>query len=98
VRQTARWQRIEQLVALMQGVLMARRKVLLEMNVPKDRLEAVVAALPCMRSPTISPLHGESGFAVKVAVDRDQVRTIVPLAKSLGATDILEYNLGKIVP
>lgn len=93
-----RWERIESFVALLRGVLLARRKVLLEMNVPKDRLDAVVRALPAMRSPTVAPLHGESGFAVKVAVDRDQVRTLVPLVKSLGASDILEYSLGKIIP
>jgi ATP phosphoribosyltransferase len=72
--------------------------VLLEMNVPRDRLDAVVKALPAMRSPTVAPLHGETGFAVKVAVDRDVVRTLVPLVKSLGASDILEYSLGKIIP
>jgi ATP phosphoribosyltransferase len=94
----ARWERIRHLVDLIRGVLLARRKVLLEMNVPHDRLEAVVKALPAMRSPTVAPLHGESGFAVKVAVDRDLVRTLVPLVKSLGASDILEYNLGKIIP
>jgi ATP phosphoribosyltransferase len=94
----ARAERVDQLVALVQGVLLARKKVLLEMNVPHDRLDAVVAALPCMRAPTVSPLHGESGFAVKVAVDRDAVRTLVPLVKSLGACDILQYHLEKIVP
>jgi ATP phosphoribosyltransferase len=100
VRQAApaRWERIEQLASLIRGVLLARRKVLLEMNVPRDRLDAVVKALPAMRSPTVAPLHGESGFAVKVAVDRDVVRTLVPLVKSLGASDILEYSLGKIIP
>jgi ATP phosphoribosyltransferase len=93
-----RWERIEQLAALVRGVLLAQRKVLLEMNVPRDRLDALVAALPCMRAPTVSPLHGEAGFAVKVAVDREAVRTLVPAIKALGASDILEYNLGKIVP
>lgn len=94
----ARRERVENLVALVKGVLLARQKVLLEMNVPRDRLDAVVAVLPAMRAPTVSPLHGESGFAVKVAVDRDLVRTLVPLVKSRGATDILQYNLEKIVP
>jgi ATP phosphoribosyltransferase len=51
-----------------------------------------------MRAPTVSPLHGEAGFAVKVAIDREAVRTLVPAIKALGASDILEYNLGKIVP
>jgi ATP phosphoribosyltransferase len=94
----ARWERIEQIVELVKGVLLARRKILLEMNVPRERLDAVVAALPAMRAPTVAPLHGASGFAVKVAVDRDEVRTLVPRVRALGAVDILEYKLEKIIP
>lgn len=90
--------RIEDLASLISGVLLARRKVLLEMNVPADRLEALVRTLPAMRSPTVSPLFGEQGFAVKVAVDRALVPGLLPSLRRLGATDILEYRLTKIVP
>ncbi len=93
-----KWRRIEEMRTLLDGVLLARRKVLLEMNCPKDRIEALVAALPCMRAPTVAALHGDEGYAVKVAVDRDVVPSLLPRIKALGAVDIIEYTLEKIVP
>ena len=50
-------------MVLVRSVLDARKRVMLEVNVPADRLEAVVAILPCMREPTIAPLHHDAGFA-----------------------------------
>jgi ATP phosphoribosyltransferase len=90
--------RIGDLKALIQAVLLARRKVLIEMNVPRDKIDVIVDALPAMRAPTVSPLHGESGFAVKIAIDRDAVPALLLQAKALGASDILAYDLKKIVP
>ena len=40
-------------------------------NAVADRLEALVAQMPSMRSPTVSPLYGEQGVAVKVAVPKN---------------------------
>jgi len=94
----ARWERIQHLVSLLKGVQLARRKVLLEMNIPKSDLEKVLAILPAMRSPTVSPLHGEEGYAVKIAVDREEIRTLVPQIQALGACDILQYQLEMIIP
>ena len=62
--------RIEHFVVLVRSVLDARKRVMLEVNVPPDSLESVVAILPCMREPTIAPLHHDAGFAVKAAVPR----------------------------
>jgi ATP phosphoribosyltransferase len=94
----AKWRRVEDLLVLLRGVLLARKKVLLEMNCARDKLEALVKALPCMRAPTVAELHGDSGYAVKVAVDRDIVPTLVPKIRALGAQDIIEYALEKILP
>lgn len=90
-------EKIKEMEMLFKSVLDARGKVMLEMNVPKEVFEAVINVLPCMRSPTISPLYGETGYAVKVAVDRDQVIKLIPLLRKLGATDILEYEFKKVV-
>ncbi|RMI01667.1 MAG: ATP phosphoribosyltransferase [Calditrichaeota bacterium] len=90
-------EKIEQLQMLFQAILDARRRVMLEMNVPPDRLEAIVAVLPCMRAPTVAPLYRDQGFAVKVAVRREQVAELIPRLKKMGATDILEYEFKKVV-
>lgn len=94
----AKRQKLDELVMLMQARLRADQKVLLEMNVSPEALEAIVAQLPCMRSPTVSPLHGETGFAVKVAVPKAEVARLIPQLAAAGARDILEYRLEKIVP
>jgi ATP phosphoribosyltransferase len=89
--------RIEELAMLFQAVLDARERVMLEMNVTADRFKALVSGLPAMRSPTISPLNGNDGYAVKIAVRKRDVPELIPKLKKLGATDIVEYDLRKVV-
>jgi len=90
-------EKIEELVMLFQAVLHARDRVMLEMNTSRDKLDAIVALLPCMRSPTVSPLYREQGFAVKAAVPRSEIVDLVPRLKKMGATDILEYEFRKVI-
>jgi ATP phosphoribosyltransferase len=88
---------INKLKMLFEAVLDARKKVLLEMNVPADKLEKLVKILPCMRSPTVAPLYKEEGYAVKIAVDKSDVLDLIPKLKKYGAKDILEYEISKVV-
>jgi ATP phosphoribosyltransferase len=91
-------EKIGEMALLLRSVLDARRRVMLEMNVPADKLEALIRALPCMRSPTVAPLYGQSGYAVKVAVERDKAARLIPRLKKMGACDILESRFEKVVP
>ncbi|MDR3342446.1 MAG: ATP phosphoribosyltransferase [Treponema sp.] len=90
--------RIEELAMLFKAVLDGRDKVMLEMNVPKARFAELVAGLPSMRSPTVAPLYGEEGYAVKIAVQKGEVSGLITRLKKLGAEDIVEYDLRKVVP
>ncbi|MBC8180570.1 ATP phosphoribosyltransferase [candidate division KSB1 bacterium] len=90
-------EKIEEMKMLFQAVLDARERVMLEMNVPKERFKEIVQELPCMRSPTVSELHGEQGYAVKIAVKKTEVVKLIPMLKKYGATDILEYEMRKVV-
>ena len=94
-----KWKRekIEQLKMLFTAVLNAKERVMLEMNVPPERLESLVKIIPCMRSPTVSPLFAGQGYAVKVAVKKQETLKLIPLLKKMGATDILEYELKKVI-
>ena len=89
---------IEGFVLVVRAVLEARRRVMVEVNVSAEQLEAVVAVLPCMRQPTVAPLHGNEGYAVKVAVLREVLPRLIPQIKARGGTDIVVYNLAQIVP
>jgi ATP phosphoribosyltransferase len=89
--------KIENLLLLIKSVLEARVRVLLEMNVAKERLSELMLVLPCMKSPTVAELYKESGYAVKVAVKKAEVKDLIPILKENGATDILVYKLEKVV-
>jgi ATP phosphoribosyltransferase len=89
--------RIEDLTTLLRSVLEARRRVMLEVNVDRDNLESVVAALPCMREPTIATLHGSGGYAVKAAVPRDALPRVILELRARGGTDIVVTPPSQIV-
>ncbi len=89
---------IDRFVLLLRSVLEARQRVMVEVNVTAARLEEVVAILPCMREPTIAPLHGDAGYAVKVAVPRERLPELIPEIKARGGTDIVVSTLAQIVP
>lgn len=88
---------IEQMRMVFTAVMNARKRVMLEMNVPLDRLREIVGILPCMRAPTVSHLYGEEGYAVKAAVRKEEIVKLIPRLKRMGATDILEYELKKVI-
>lgn len=90
-------EKLDQIVMLMKGKLNANQKVLLEMNVSRENFDALVKDLPCMQSPTISPLYNEEGFAVKIAVFSKEVPSLIPQLVALGAKDVIEYRLEKLI-
>lgn len=89
---------IDDMTMLLRSVLDARQRVMCEVNVSAERLEAVCAVLPCMREPTVSMLHGNSGYAVKAAVLRASLPALVPLIKATGGSDIVISALSQLVP
>ncbi len=97
MKDPAKKQKIMELKMLFEAVLAARDKVMLEMNVSKKNFEKLVAAIPSMKSPTVAPLYGDDGYAIKIAVKKGEVPTLLPKLRELGATDILEYALRKVL-
>jgi len=90
--------RIEDLVLVLRSVLEARSRVMFEVNVSEDCLQALVAVLPCMREPTISRLHSGGGYAVRSAVPRRDLPALIPVIRAKGGTDIVVTDLAQIVP
>ncbi len=89
---------MRQIRTLLEGVLDARGKVLVKLNVPTDRLESVIAVLPSMKSPTVNELFGGAGYAVESVVEKSGINVLIPALSDAGATDILELPISKIVP
>lgn len=94
---TAKREMIESFVVLVRSVLEARKRVMIEFNVSGEQLEGVIAMLPCMREPTVAPLHGSGGFAVKSAVPRRELTGVIPRIRTGGGTDIVVTKPTQIV-
>lgn len=91
---------IEEIKTLLSGVIEARGKVLLSMNVPEAKLKELVATLPAMKKPTISQLYGDTNeryYAVETVVSKREVNILIPELKRMGAEDIIEIDIAKIV-
>jgi ATP phosphoribosyltransferase len=89
---------MDDITTLVLGAMDARGRVLIKLNVTKDRLESLLEVLPSMKAPTVSPLAHEESFAVETVVEKSTVNRLIPKLKAHGATDILELPISKIVP
>ena len=90
-------QKIKQIALLLQASLLAHHKVALTMNVPDDKLDAIVTLLPSLHAPTVNHLYDKGWCAVETVVDSSTVRNLMPKLRAAGAEGILEYELRKIV-
>jgi ATP phosphoribosyltransferase len=90
-------EKIAQIALLLQGALRADGMVGLKMNVPKDKLEAIVKLLPSITAPTISNLYQSDWFSVETVIAEKLVRELMPKLLKTGAEGIIEYSLNKII-
>ncbi len=88
---------MDDITTLLLGALRAEGRVLIKLNVASEDLEAVLAVMPSMKAPTVSPLS-EGGFAIETVAEKRTVNRLIPELKAAGATDLLELPISKIVP
>jgi ATP phosphoribosyltransferase len=93
------WKRekIENIALLLKGALEAEAKVGLKMNVPKKQLDAIVAQLSSLHTPTISSQTDSDWVALEVVIDEKTVRDLIPRLRKAGAEGIIEYPLNKVI-
>lgn len=93
------WKRakIEDLVTLLKGALLAKRMVGLMMNVPKRDLPRILALLPSMKNPSISPLAKGDWVDVVTVIEEREARDLIPALKRAGAQGLVEYPLNKVI-
>jgi len=87
---------MEQVLTLLNGTLEARGKVLLKLNVAKEKMDAVLGLLPSAKSPTVAQL-ASGDFAVESVVAKAGINTLIPALIDAGASDLLEIPISKIV-
>jgi ATP phosphoribosyltransferase len=97
-KDSAKRNKIEDLALLLKGAIAAREKVGLKMNVPRAKLNEILAVLPAEKSPTVNPLADNDWVAVEVIVEERVERELVPRLSRAGATGIISYGLNKVIP
>jgi ATP phosphoribosyltransferase len=84
---------IDQLVRRLQGVLVARRYVLMDYDVRVDHLAAASALTPGYESPTVSPLADTGWVAVRAMVERSRAQRTMDDLWDVGARAILVTDI-----
>ncbi len=93
------WKRtkIDKIALLLKAAMDAQGRVGLMLNVERDHLGAVLALLPALHRPTVSPLSDTGWVAVSSILEERAVRELIPELKAAGGQGIVEYPLNKIV-
>jgi ATP phosphoribosyltransferase len=89
--------KLQNLSLLLQAAIDAHGRVGLMLNVERERLGAVLALLPALRQPTVSPLADPAWIAVNTVLEERTARDLIPRLKAAGGQGIVEYALNKIV-
>ncbi len=93
------WKRtkLANLALLLQAAIDAHGRVGLMLNVERSNLDAILALLPALQRPTVSPLADSNWIAVNTVLEERLARDLIPRLKSAGGQGIVEYPLNKIV-
>jgi ATP phosphoribosyltransferase len=93
------WKRtkLENIALLLRAAIEAQGRVGIMLNVRRNDLADVLALLPALQRPTISPLSDDEWVAVNTIIEERTVRDLIPRLKAARAQGIVEYPLNKIV-
>ncbi len=93
------WKRtkLQNIALLLRAAIEAQGRVGIMLNVRREHLDAVLALLPALQRPTISPLADDGWVALNTIIEERTVRDLIPRLKSANAQGIVEYPLNKIV-
>ncbi len=90
-------EKIVNMAMLLEGAIKAYNRVGLMLNLRREDLDKVLAALPALRNPTIAQLSDPGWLAINTIVEEKMVRQLIPKLKAAGAEGIVEYPLNKVV-
>jgi ATP phosphoribosyltransferase len=96
-RDSFKHSKIEEIILLLRGAIVAQEKVGLKMNIRERDLDRVIAKLPALKRPTISFLTTKGWLALETVIDEKVVRRLIPELKKCGAEGIIEYPLNKVI-
>ena len=83
IRDDKKREKISDMVALLRGVVEARKKLHIFVNVKKENLDELLSKLPALKRPTISTLSEQGWYGVNTIIDKDEFIKIVPIMRKL---------------
>jgi ATP phosphoribosyltransferase len=89
--------KIEQMVMLLKGAILAEGKVGLKVNARKKDLNKIIKLLPSMKAPTVSQLADGKWVDIDTVIDEDDVKKLIPAITKAGGQGIIEYPLNKVI-
>jgi ATP phosphoribosyltransferase len=89
--------KLDNIALLLKAAIEAQGRVGIMLNVQRSALDRVLALLPALQRPTISPLSDPDWVAVNTIIEERTVRDLIPRLKGASAQGIVEYPLNKIV-
>ena len=89
--------KLDNIALLLKAAIEAQGRVGIMLNVRRADLDQVLALLPALQRPTISPLSDPDWVAINTIIEERTVRDLIPRLKGASAQGIVEYPLNKIV-
>jgi ATP phosphoribosyltransferase len=90
-------EKVERIVLLLKGAILAEGKVGLKMNARKEDVDKVINILPSMKAPTISMLYDKNWVDIDTVIDEEEVKRLIPELRKAGAQGFIEYPLNKVI-
>ena len=88
----------DELATVVRSVIDARNRRYLMLNAPDGSLDAIVALLPGLDSPTVLPLAREGWHSVHAVVERRQVMELLEPLRAAGARSLLVLPIHHLIP
>jgi ATP phosphoribosyltransferase len=89
--------KVDRLLMMLKGAIAAATRVLLSMNVPRERVDGILKLLPALATPTVSTLADPAWVEMSTVVEEKLVRELIPSLYQAGARGIIELPISKIV-
>ncbi|MGA0273549.1 MAG: ATP phosphoribosyltransferase [Flavobacteriaceae bacterium] len=90
-------QTIDKLRFRIQAVLRAKQSKYILLNAPNDKIKAISAILPVLKSPTVLPLAQEGWSSLHSVINESDFWEVIDQLKAAGAEDILVCPIEKMV-
>jgi ATP phosphoribosyltransferase len=83
LKNTKKREKIADMIALLRGVVEARKKLHIFVNVKKENLDHLLKNMPALKKPTISELSEQGWYGVNTIIDKDEFIKLVPMMRKI---------------